>query len=72
MTTRGLRLANGAEDVFQIARGFLRLEGADLFMHLLVAHSEKARSDRNLLPNSALRSCEVLLTQSESISFKRS
>jgi len=71
-TTRVLRLANGAEDVFPIARGFLRLEGADHFMHLLVAHSEKTRPDRILLPISAPRYYHVLMTHSESIWFNRS
>lgn len=72
MTTRVLRMANGAEDVFPIARGFLRLQGADHFVHLLVAHSEKTRPDRILLPISALKYYHVLLTNSESIWFNRS
>ncbi|HBH51748.1 MAG TPA: hypothetical protein DDY91_07640 [Planctomycetaceae bacterium] len=71
-TTRVLKMANGAEDVFSIARGFLRLERADHFMHLLVAHSEKTRRDRILLPVSTLHYYHVLLTHSESIWFNRS
>lgn len=71
-TTRVLRMANGAEDVFSLARGFLRLQGADHFMHLLVAHSERTRPDRILLPISALQYYRVLLTHSESFWFNRS